>query len=119
MVLPALTLVVGIIVGALIGSAGKTPTAASTSPSQSAVTTTASQGVAVAVPPECLQLATDASSALPALGDVTNALKSLDIGRLQQLIGQLSATAPHLQDLANACRSKAGSVQVVPSPAAS
>jgi hypothetical protein len=117
MLLPAVTLVAGIGIGALVAGAGGSGRGSATAtPTATGPTTPA---VSVQVPPECLQLAQDAGTALPNLTDVSEAIKSLDLQRLQALVSQLQNAQPRLLSLAQQCRDKAAGVQLVPAPAAS
>ncbi|MDQ1681094.1 MAG: hypothetical protein QOI42_1953 [Frankiaceae bacterium] len=120
MLLPAVTLVAGIGIGTLVAGAGGSghPTAGASSTS-SGSGAPAAAAVNVQVPAECLQLAQAAGTSLPNVDDATAAIKSLDLQRLQAFVSQLQSAQPRLTALAQQCRDKAASVQVVPAPGAS
>ncbi len=118
MLLPAVTLVAGLAIGAAVTGAGNTPgpaASANATPSSAPAPST----VQVRVPVECLQLAQEAATALPPIDDAKSAVQSLDVQRLQDYIAKMQVAGPHLQELAQLCRDKAGNVQLEPVPTAS
>ena len=120
MLLPAVTLIGGIGIGAAVTGAGK---GAGPAPGATASvvppSTPSPSTVEVRVPVECLQLAQEAATALPPVDDAKSAVQNLDVARLQDYIAKMQVAGPHLQDLAQQCRDKAGSVQLGPAPSAS
>ena len=120
MVLPAVTLIGGIAIGAAVSGAGKGSSPVPKASASIVPTSTPSPStVEVRVPVECLQLAQEAATALPPIDDAKSAVQNLDVARLQDYIAKMQVAGPHLQDLAQQCRDKAGSVQLGPAPSAS
>ena len=120
MLLPAVTLIGGIAIGAAVAGAGKGSgpapgAAASVMPSSTPSPST----VEVRVPVECLQLAQEAATALPPIDDAKAAVQNLDFARIQDYIAKMQVAGPQLQDLAQQCRDKSGNVQLGPAPSAS
>ncbi|MCU1676159.1 MAG: hypothetical protein JWM93_917 [Frankiales bacterium] len=116
MLLPAVTLIGGIAIGAAVTGAGRqeTPPVATSSPTPTTSPSTAS--VQVSVPVECLQLATEAGTALPPINDAKDAVQNLDIARIQDYITKMQVAEPRLAELAQQCRDKAGNVQLGTAP---
>ena len=114
-VLPAVTLLAGMAIGAAVTGAGKAPTPAASS-SATPSSTASPSTVQVRVPVECLQLAQEATTALPPIDEAKSAVQSLDVQRLQDYIAKMQVAGPHLQELGQQCRDNAGKVQLAPVP---
>ncbi|MDQ1715546.1 MAG: hypothetical protein QOC60_1491 [Frankiaceae bacterium] len=120
MLLPAVTLIGGIAIGAAVTSAGKgTDPAPGATAGVSPTSTSSPSTVEVRVPVECLQLAQEAATSLPPIEDAKAAVQNLDFARIQDYIAKMQVAGPRLQDLAQQCRDKSGNVQLGPAPSAS
>jgi hypothetical protein len=119
MLLPAVTLIGGIAIGAAVTSAGKGTGPAPGATTGSPTSTSSPSTVEVRVPVECLQLAQEAATSLPPIEDAKAAVQNLDFARIQDYIAKMQVAGPRLQDLAQQCRDKSGNVQLGPAPSAS
>lgn len=118
-VAPALTLVVGILLGIAVAGAGNVggssaggpaPTpSASTETSASATPSPTSSDLLVRVPAACLDLANRASGVLGNVGAVASAARDLDARALAEALTALQDQQSGLQNLADRCRAAAGS----------
>lgn len=128
--LPALTLVAGVALGASVvaatsgGGDGERPTAQASPSGQPAepVPTSTPGGsrddLLVRVPASCLEAADRASEAAGQFDDVAEALGALDARRLQELVDRFQRLQPEIQRQADDCRLTAGVQQggVTPTP---
>lgn len=118
--LPALTLVAGVALGASVvaaGTAGDDGEESRASPSVSAEpsdpaagagASTSEEDLLVRVPAACLQAADGAEEAAGQFDDVAEAVGALDAGRLQELVDRFQQLQPEIQRHAEECRSTAG-----------
>lgn len=114
--LPALTLVAGVALGASVVAAGtagdddEEPRASvSAEPSDPAAGgSTSEEDLLVRVPAACLQAADGAEEAAGQFDDVAEAVSALDAARLQELVDRFQQLQPEIQRQADECRSTAG-----------
>lgn len=116
--LPALTLVAGVALGASVVAAGtagdddeepQASASVSAEPSDPAAGAgTSQEDLLVRVPAACLQAADGAEEAAGQFDDVAEAVGALDAGRLQELVDRFQRLQPEIQQHAEECRSTAG-----------
>lgn len=122
MLLPAVTFLLGLLLGAVVvgaasddGDDGQAapPAAASPSPAPSA------QGqLTVRVPAPCLQAADEAEQAYGLLEQGVAAARDLDARRLQELVDTVQRERPQVEALVRACREQAAAALASPAPSA-
>jgi hypothetical protein len=122
--LPALTFVVGVVLGAVVvaitsGSDGAEPTAggsAATRVGGAGATPTPSPGasgdVSVTVPAECTALANDAQNAADLLNQAATAARDLDAKALADVARRMQDARDRLTKQADACRGAPRSASV-------
>jgi hypothetical protein len=111
--IPALTFLVGLVLGGVVvgamrgGNAGST---AEVAPSTSAVPTPSASGTAlpatatVVVPAECLQVAQDSQALVDLTSQAASAARDLDAGKLSDVVRQIDEAQTTLRTHAQACR---------------
>jgi hypothetical protein len=114
--LPAITFVVGVALGAVVigvTGTGSGPTSSPTPPANSRPATTtgtpsaSATAVTVTVPEPCLRLADDSRNVLALVDDAAAAARDLDASKLSGIVRQLQAAQSTLKDRAAACQQAA------------
>ena len=113
--IPALTFLVGVALGAVViaasntgdenaGSSTTTSETAATSAPTTSSTTSGRAPATVTVPGPCLQLADDSDVLLEQVNQVAEAARDLDASRLSDLVRELQQSRDLLQEDSQACR---------------
>ena len=123
--LPAVTFLVGVVLGALVlwvsTSSSGTPSSSSTSnPSQTSpaatVTTTVTAAATVSVPRQCLQVADDSKVVTDIVAQMVTAARDLNASKLSTLVRDLQSAQSTLQQHAGTCRDAQASIPSITTP---
>ncbi len=124
--LPALTFLVGLVLGGIVigavrsgdssTTATPTPSATSTTPDPGASTTTAPAVATVVVPAECLQVADDSRGLVDLTQQAAAAVRDLDAAKLSDLVRQIDTAQTTLRQHADACRAVEASIDTGATP---
>ncbi len=124
--LPALTFLVGLVLGGVVigalrsgdtsTTAPPTPSASSAVPDSSASTTTAPAVATVVVPAECLQVADDSRGLVDLTQQAAAAVRDLDAAKLSDLVRQIDTAQTTLRQHADACRAVEASIDTGATP---
>ncbi len=116
--IPALTFLVGLVLGgaviAAVGSGGDGAvtgsggTSSSTTSAPSTLTTSTSPDATVTVPSACLQVADDSQALLGLVSNAVGAVRDLDAARLSDIVRQLRDAQNALSETATRCQEAAG-----------
>ena len=120
-VLPAVTFLLGLLLGAVVVAASgddeQDRTAAPAAP-KAAPTPSAEGQLTVRVPGPCLRAAEAAEQAYAVLEQGVAAARDLDARRLQELVDTVQRERPQVEALVRACREQAAAALVSPAPSA-
>lgn len=124
--LPALTFLVGLALGAAVLGIAQTtdegvegPTAGgSAAPDASPSPSPTSSDLTVVVPATCVEAAEKAELAFDVLQDAASAVRDLDARRLAEVVDLAQSEQPEVDRLVSACREAAGTRLLEPSPTA-
>lgn len=117
--LPAVTFVTGLALGAAVLGASTTQDEEGAVPAAPTAAPTAAPGqgeLLVRVPPSCLQAAERAEQAYALVEQGVTAARELDARGLADLVDQVQQQRPEVQALVDACRAAAGDAVVQPRP---
>ena len=116
--LPALTFVAGLALGAAVLGASTTEDEEGERPAPSAAPTPTPEegGLLVRVPPSCLQAAERAEQAYALVEQGVAAARELDARELADLVDEVQQQRPQVQALVDACRAAAADAVVQPRP---
>ena len=116
-ILPALTFLVGLLLGGVVvgvtglgGDAGADDSAAEESPTEDpggSAGPEPSGDATVTVPAECIETAELSQQAIALTREAAQAIGDLDARRLQEIVDDLQALEPEVNDLATRCRDAA------------
>ncbi len=120
--IPALTFLVGLLLGAVVmgvsGNGDAIDVAASPTTTGSVVSPTASPSVrpdsTVTIPGSCLEVADSAKELGELVGDAAGAAQEFDASGLSTIVRELQESQTGLEEKADECRSAAGSMEVSP-----
>ena len=116
-VLPAVTFLLGLLLGAVVVAAsGDDEQQAASVPPPAAPTPTAEGQLTVRVPAPCLRAADEAEQAYAVLEQGVAAARDLDARRLQELVDTVQRERPEAEALVRACREQAGAALASPAP---
>ena len=119
-VIPALTFVVGLLLGGGLAYAtyGGDAADVTNSPAREtrAPTPEASGDLEVTVPAECLQAITESEATFDTVREGIEALRGLDAEALRRIVDDLQTAQPRIERLANACRAAAELPTRAPTP---
>ncbi len=128
--LPALTFLVGVALGALVlwvgTSSSRTPSAGqsvtpttSTTTSGATSSTTSAPAATLSVPAQCLKVADDSRAVVDLVNQSVTAARDLDAAKLSDLVRQIQAAQATLQTDAETCRAAQASLPTLPSSSSS
>jgi hypothetical protein len=113
--IPALTFLVGLLLGGVVIGLLRSGTATTASPEPAATSTpsgpaapTSSPAGPITIPAECVQIATDSQQLLTLLDEAVGAARDLDAGKLSGIVAQLQDQQERVSTQAAACRAAAG-----------
>lgn len=115
-VVPALTFLIGVVLGGAViwatqtggGGGAEAGGASSTTTSTSTSTTTGSPDTTITVPGECLQVADDSQKLLGLVNDAVGAVRDLDASKLSDVVQQMRDAQEALRASTSACREATG-----------